>query len=1597
MRNPFTTESLRQGENLKSMRLMISFSLRLCVTVVVLVGFAQAQSFDGSISVQALANSFTGSDVDRTAYPVGFPETFAQGTLLSTSALNLTGMGVGAAQYKVTSRWPDNSIKSIWGDALVNYTKGGAANQLHMALTGGSGNFGGSDLAVNNSRITGTACEVAGTSSGYVCVNTGPMQVEFRKADYAGPVKVVVNGSVLVDESVRANDGLVITGPPNANDTASVPPAPASAPTVEHVACDLNADPGCPTASRTYAAVVSYVNASGESLPSPASASAVWKGASTTAAGEKISVTCPDGAGVTPAPLGCYVYVGPAAGDVHLQQAIGKPLALGATWTEPSGTKVGTQRYCSIPLRDGSTARIPQSGNCQGTGGVLYGAGTSTFVFPKPQTYAVAGNSGCVLELPNGGGYVNSCTTEYKSSLDDGSDAAIEENGPAKTIIKGIGSYASSKKSCPAGSDVSGNETVGCYLHYTDRMTFYKGQTWSKRESINRNADFTPISSGNQTHAASDFKGYRSWEIRTALSDTASAKTYAFKANASNTDCASQLCTGTLTGDALLYQAYHPLYERYEQNGRSASEYLPPFPFFRGNSTDGPWVDSVLKGTVRNGYLQEGYLIQANGAYVTGRNADESRNDPVHEVGDMGWADIRYSSGKGIQIGIWNMAAAYPGELKFSGSGNTYNAVIGLNPNQSDPIATGQATNPITNRPYIEPQAAMAYYIPWPQYEIKESYWNFHSAAPGDADFQAYQQGLVGRPALKDFNRSQFFTELYPLIEPSLFDGYLKNTVGGSMANWNASGPTSDVNVQLWIRAWDPRASGEGNQSEVAWSNLMNWLQRGGDFTTSYLFAKMYYRQQITNALPRADFAGGWRGSCTAATCKTNLDRVGFPQAPAGTNGGNAKYPIGNRYYASRDWNNDAEHMHIFGLGEFAILSGDNAMMDGANQAWADVAANPYISNVVNCPSPGPCYLYSRSLAWALALSAHAYTYLNSQGMTADADATKTKATAIMDHELPLDAYGYGFGHNIKGQSPITGLIWNGSYDDNDTSDGFTCPADTNGSCSGTNPYSGNPGFRISTSFFANAVIQALLDSAEAYGPTWVNYTKTLDQAYGAGAATFTEGTWQEHGQTTGCITLIKQNIPACSTSTATPGCYPGNPCSGALYWNNMEFYNADKLYSLGHNTPNAAYFLFVASILLTGQPDLAYLAPTDQTVNVRSAFHELLQLRGPSQGQEDGAQEWSSAIGLFMDEDGNNPATTGKPPLTHFTWKNLPGNPQTPGGHWIDVPFTNSGCSGQTSCTTTGAAPGNLTWAAPASVVAYRMKMNPDAKQIVDWVRLDNITNPHADGSGCDSRYTATAESGGPAGIKPNEVSGPSPYVGGSWWYGCWIDDPRVKWPWFSSGEVPVSGTPTSFNPATAAAYNAAGSNTFALRAYVTSSVPTAYLTGNSPIIAGNSSTLQWTTTNVTSASINQGIGAVALSGSTTVTPAVTTTYTLTANGPNGTATSSFTVVVTAPSPTPTAALSVNPPAVTAGESATLSWATTDATTISISPGIGTVSASGTWPVTPTSTTTYYLTATGPGGTATAQTTLTVNPVIPPGTNGTTIQGATVKGARVQ
>jgi peptidoglycan-associated lipoprotein len=79
-------------------------------------------------------------------------------------------------------------------------------------------------------------------------------------------------------------------------------------------------------------------------------------------------------------------------------------------------------------------------------------------------------------------------------------------------------------------------------------------------------------------------------------------------------------------------------------------------------------------------------------------------------------------------------------------------------------------------------------------------------------------------------------------------------------------------------------------------------------------------------------------------------------------------------------------------------------------------------------------------------------------------------------------------------------------------------------------------------------------------------------------------------------------------------------------------------------------------------------------------------------------------------------------------------------------------------------------------------------------------------------------------------------------------------------------------------------------------------------------------------------------------------------------------------PAPTaPTASLSANPNSVDKGQATTLTWQTTNATDVSID-GIGPVEMSGSRSVTPGESTTYRLTAKGPGGNQDATARVTVN-----------------------
>ncbi|MCP5045604.1 MAG: hypothetical protein GY940_00415, partial [bacterium] len=198
--------------------------------------------------------------------------------------------------------------------------------------------------------------------------------------------------------------------------------------------------------------------------------------------------------------------------------------------------------------------------------------------------------------------------------------------------------------------------------------------------------------------------------------------------------------------------------------------------------------------------------------------------------------------------------------------------------------------------------------------------------------------------------------------------------------------------------------------------------------------------------------------------------------------------------------------------------------------------------------------------------------------------------------------------------------------------------------------------------------------------------------------------------------------------------------------------------------------------------------------------------------------------------------------------------------------------------------------------------------------------------------------------------------------------------------GAVALNGsitvTPNQTTTYTIIAEGPGGSVSASVTVEVTFPAPTVTLTASpSSITSGDSSTLSWTSTGAGSVSIDNGIGSVDLNGSITVTPNETVTYTITAEGPGGTATAEATVEVTNPAPEVT--LTVSPESVEEGNPVTLSWSSINADSVSIDNGIGPVDLNGSLTVSPVATTTYTVTAEGPGGTETAEATVevTINP----------------------
>lgn len=200
------------------------------------------------------------------------------------------------------------------------------------------------------------------------------------------------------------------------------------------------------------------------------------------------------------------------------------------------------------------------------------------------------------------------CTTIYSSANDSTSTAVIEENGPAKAVIRATGRHV----------DGSGN----AYMAFTVRMYFYRGKSHVKVTSILRNADY-----GKSNTFASAYKGHEGYELRLNVNLTGTAN-YAVGTHASSP------ATGSLSASDNLY-------------------------LYQGESQLMRWQDWCGFGCIS--YTTDtGYQLVRNGSVLMSGSATQY---------PQGWASVHDGSGAGIGIGVYQLAAYWPKSLEFHSGG----------------------------------------------------------------------------------------------------------------------------------------------------------------------------------------------------------------------------------------------------------------------------------------------------------------------------------------------------------------------------------------------------------------------------------------------------------------------------------------------------------------------------------------------------------------------------------------------------------------------------------------------------------------------------------------------------------------------------------------------------------------------------------------------------------------------------------------------------------------------------------------------------------------------------------------------------------------
>ena len=660
---------------------------------------------------------------------------------------------------------------------------------------------------------------------------------------------------------------------------------------------------------------------------------------------------------------------------------------------------------------------------------ITIGTGTATFIVKKAnfdlldsvivggKNLVSSSSAGLTLVGPTPGNTTCPCSTVYASSNDPNSTAVIEENGPVRAAIKVMGQLM----------DSSGN----AYMRYTVRLHFFYNKSYVKADMLLQNADY-----GTSGTFATAYRGFGAFEAR--LTPTlGKGKTYEFGTSSTPT-------TASFSGseNAYIYQAY--------SNDMEDCDWVAPDPRYDPRS----YIARQLLGTTLTkancqstwSYAQTGYEVVDGTTLLA--------NGTMSQY-PQGWADLRDSTGAGIEVGVYQMAAYWPKSLQFMNGGSEIR--IGIWPDQS--LFLGGS--------------GQQYFQSWPQYSEHTLYLNFHgSALPApDSEFLKFQYPLIARADLASYNNAQVFP--FQLLSGAAVDSFYQ-----SLGMYCC---ISDITPHVY-RTYNWPAPGGGNQAEMRWADLLLWLQRG--YTGRYLNSKHFYTFLTEQVFPRSDYNGAtpfnWRDSFVSPT---NLNAAGFPRNITSLNN-NVGCDSGATV-CGRNWMEISdEHAHWYGMMDHYFITGDESVKDAIEDGISDSFGNPNVAHVVNGGYPN-----SRAIGVALMSDARLYNFYNAVGDTTSANNALQAADTVVNLEVRPELQVSGFGSFPKGVSRTRGLH-------------FCC---------------NTSGIRSAKPFMNGILNQGMWEYLQAHGSNWPFYNDTLDLAEGVASFTLNETFINTGTPDTGC------------------------------------------------------------------------------------------------------------------------------------------------------------------------------------------------------------------------------------------------------------------------------------------------------------------------------------------------------------------------------------------------------------------------------------------------------------------------------------------------